>query len=232
VVKRSGRGVNHPPPSSAEVKERVDIYFYFLCVFKACSRVKFINALRFNFRTLPFCKLRLSLLSEMNSCYGCKKELCVLLPFCSFLCLIKRNFSKKKFLHIRLRYYIHTNMSDIHVQSWHWKLIELDRYFFFLMLRVWNIPSHQVSNLSSSNRMRDSIIQYPIYSIPDTSYFIHSKGNVWMLFFFTCVCFVGLVSNLLLTVFMKLCVKRETRLSGKKWRRQKFRHLNLLLLRA
>ena len=25
-VKRSGRGVNHPPPSSAEVKERVDLY--------------------------------------------------------------------------------------------------------------------------------------------------------------------------------------------------------------
>jgi hypothetical protein len=29
-VKRSGRGVNHPPPSSAEVKERVDLHLYSL----------------------------------------------------------------------------------------------------------------------------------------------------------------------------------------------------------
>ena len=28
-VKWPGRGVNHPPPSSAEVKERVEIYLYF-----------------------------------------------------------------------------------------------------------------------------------------------------------------------------------------------------------
>ena len=28
-VKRPGRGVNHPPPSSAEVKERVQLYLYF-----------------------------------------------------------------------------------------------------------------------------------------------------------------------------------------------------------
>ena len=28
-VKRPGRVVNHPPPSSAEVKERVELYFYF-----------------------------------------------------------------------------------------------------------------------------------------------------------------------------------------------------------
>ena len=27
-VKRSGRGVDHPPPSSAEVKERVELYLY------------------------------------------------------------------------------------------------------------------------------------------------------------------------------------------------------------
>jgi hypothetical protein len=27
-VKWPGRGVNHPTPSSAEVKERVDLYFY------------------------------------------------------------------------------------------------------------------------------------------------------------------------------------------------------------
>jgi hypothetical protein len=28
-VKRPGRGVNHPSPSSTEVKERVEVYFYF-----------------------------------------------------------------------------------------------------------------------------------------------------------------------------------------------------------
>ena len=27
-VKRPGRGVDHPPPSSAEVKERVQLYLY------------------------------------------------------------------------------------------------------------------------------------------------------------------------------------------------------------
>jgi len=27
-IKRPGRGVDHPPPSSAEVKERVEIYVY------------------------------------------------------------------------------------------------------------------------------------------------------------------------------------------------------------
>jgi hypothetical protein len=29
-VKRPRRGVDHPPPSSAEVKERVELYLYFL----------------------------------------------------------------------------------------------------------------------------------------------------------------------------------------------------------
>jgi len=29
-VKRPGRGVDQPPPSSAEVKERVELYLYFL----------------------------------------------------------------------------------------------------------------------------------------------------------------------------------------------------------
>jgi hypothetical protein len=28
AVKRPGRGVDHPPPSSAEVKERVELYLY------------------------------------------------------------------------------------------------------------------------------------------------------------------------------------------------------------
>ena len=39
-VKRPGRGVNHPPTSSAEVKERIELYLYSpLWVFMACSRV-------------------------------------------------------------------------------------------------------------------------------------------------------------------------------------------------
>jgi hypothetical protein len=51
-VKRPGRGVNHPRPSSAEVKERVELYFYSpLWAFIACPRVNF--TLNFN-NFLPF----------------------------------------------------------------------------------------------------------------------------------------------------------------------------------
>ena len=38
-LKRPGRGVDHPPPSSAEVKERVELYPY--SPFMACSRANF-----------------------------------------------------------------------------------------------------------------------------------------------------------------------------------------------
>ena len=39
-VKRPGRGVDHPPPSSAEVKERVELYFDSpLWTFVTCYRV-------------------------------------------------------------------------------------------------------------------------------------------------------------------------------------------------
>jgi hypothetical protein len=42
-VKRPERGVNHPPPSSAEVKERVELHLYsLLWAFIACFRVSFI----------------------------------------------------------------------------------------------------------------------------------------------------------------------------------------------
>ena len=45
-VKRPGRGVEHPPPSSAEVKERVELYLYsHLWAFVVCSRVNFTYSL-------------------------------------------------------------------------------------------------------------------------------------------------------------------------------------------
>jgi len=41
-VKRPGRGIDHPPPSSAKVKERVELYLYSpLWAFVACSGVNF-----------------------------------------------------------------------------------------------------------------------------------------------------------------------------------------------
>ena len=41
-IKRPGRGFDQPLPSSAEVKERVEVYLYStLCAFVACSGVKF-----------------------------------------------------------------------------------------------------------------------------------------------------------------------------------------------
>jgi len=41
-VKRSGRGVDHPPPFRAEVKERVELYLYSpFWAIMACSRVTF-----------------------------------------------------------------------------------------------------------------------------------------------------------------------------------------------
>jgi hypothetical protein len=40
-VKQPGRGVDHTTPSSAEVKERVELYLYSLWAFMACSRVTF-----------------------------------------------------------------------------------------------------------------------------------------------------------------------------------------------
>ena len=35
-VNRPGRGVDHPPPSSAEVKEREELYLYCTWAFVAC----------------------------------------------------------------------------------------------------------------------------------------------------------------------------------------------------
>ena len=41
-VKRPGRGFYHPPPSSTEVKERVELYLYLFWAFVTRSRVNFI----------------------------------------------------------------------------------------------------------------------------------------------------------------------------------------------
>jgi hypothetical protein len=41
LIKRPGRGVDHPPPSSAEVKERVELLL--LWAFVVCSRVNFTS---------------------------------------------------------------------------------------------------------------------------------------------------------------------------------------------
>jgi len=40
-VKRPRRGANHTPLSSAEVKEREELFLYPLWAFKACSRLNF-----------------------------------------------------------------------------------------------------------------------------------------------------------------------------------------------
>jgi len=42
-VKRPGRGVDHPPISSADVQERVELYLLPIWAFVACSRVNFIR---------------------------------------------------------------------------------------------------------------------------------------------------------------------------------------------
>jgi len=44
-LKRSGRGVDHPLPSSAEDKGRVELYLYSTSAFMACSKVNFTFAL-------------------------------------------------------------------------------------------------------------------------------------------------------------------------------------------
>jgi hypothetical protein len=53
-VKRPGRGVNHPPPSSAEVKECVELYLYFppppgLCgLFLSCALITPVSSMWLN----------------------------------------------------------------------------------------------------------------------------------------------------------------------------------------
>jgi hypothetical protein len=51
-VTRPGRCVDHPPPSSAEVKERVELYLYSpLTAFMRCSRVKHTFTFTIKFRS-------------------------------------------------------------------------------------------------------------------------------------------------------------------------------------
>jgi len=39
--KAAGHGIDHPPPSSTEVKERVELYVYSPLRLRACTRVNF-----------------------------------------------------------------------------------------------------------------------------------------------------------------------------------------------
>ena len=67
-VKRLGNGVNHPPPSSAEVKERVDISLLPLWAFIACSRASFTIL----YNTL----LLITVLCVSRSSVSCKVKVC------------------------------------------------------------------------------------------------------------------------------------------------------------
>ena len=59
-VKRLGRGVDDPPPSSAEVQERVQIYIYSpFRLFMSCSRL--------NFTFYTTCRLILTMSSRLRS---------------------------------------------------------------------------------------------------------------------------------------------------------------------
>ena len=63
VVKQLGRGVNHPPPFSAEVKERVELYFYSLSGLLWSYRVKIVFFL-VHTETTVFLK------GSLNNCLG------------------------------------------------------------------------------------------------------------------------------------------------------------------
>jgi len=69
VVKRPGRGVDYPPPSNAEVKERVELYLYSpLWAFLACSKVNFTF-------TLPLTRAEYTLTSESDKSQ-CLRRVC------------------------------------------------------------------------------------------------------------------------------------------------------------
>ena len=53
-VKRRGHGVDHPPETNAEVKERVKLPLLPLWAFVACSRVNFTFTFNFYLRNLRF----------------------------------------------------------------------------------------------------------------------------------------------------------------------------------
>jgi hypothetical protein len=58
-VKRPGRGVDHPPPSSAEVKERVELYLY--CPSELSWTVLGRNLPLLNYATAQVTKIKICL---------------------------------------------------------------------------------------------------------------------------------------------------------------------------
>ena len=60
-IKRPGRDVDHPPPSSVEVKERVELYLYSLCACMISYRVTFTHTYIIYYTLISNrCKYRLS----------------------------------------------------------------------------------------------------------------------------------------------------------------------------
>ena len=80
-VKRSGRGVNHPLPSSAEVKRRVELHLYWsLWASMFCSRVNFTFTINLSRKTYQ--AQRLHDLQKILD--GCEKWLSVLQQWITF----------------------------------------------------------------------------------------------------------------------------------------------------
>jgi hypothetical protein len=65
-LKRPGRGVEHLPPSSVEVKERVDLYLYSpIWAFVACSNVNFTPSKYCKVKSCSVFSIRVNLLAAL-----------------------------------------------------------------------------------------------------------------------------------------------------------------------
>ena len=75
-VKRPGRGVNHPRPSSAEVKERVEITLLPLWTFMVCSMANFTFYYRFETRMDLWCTSMVYIVVHSEFSESCKLIAC------------------------------------------------------------------------------------------------------------------------------------------------------------